>query len=182
MDVIEIDPGLTLLAEKYFGLKKNERLKIFHEDARTYLNKAGTQYDVIFGDAYKSLMAIPFQLTTLEAAQKKYDLLVRDGILMENIVASMEGPASYFLHAEIRTLKEIFPQVYVFACHNPDDRELLQSISLVAIKSDKAAPFINDDAVLQSYLNSRVDIIIPDNTPILTDDFAPVEYFAMKAL
>ncbi len=39
IDVVEIDPGLTSLAKEHFNLVESPRLRIFHEDGRTYLNK-----------------------------------------------------------------------------------------------------------------------------------------------
>ncbi|MEN8224384.1 MAG: fused MFS/spermidine synthase [Bacteroidota bacterium] len=182
IDVVEIDPGLTALARAHFRLEDNPRMRIFHEDARTFLNRKEEKYDVIFGDAYKSLLAIPFQLTTIEAVQKKFDILYEDGIVIENIIASTEGPASKFLKAEYMTFKEVFPQVLLFACHDPDNAGQLQSISLVALKSDKSINFTNADPVLNTYLQHKVDLIIPAGTLILRDDYAPVEYFAMHAI
>lgn len=182
IDVVEIDPGLTQLAKEHFGLKENERMHIYHEDARTFLNKQSGKYEVIYGDAYKSLMAIPFQLTSLEAAQKKYTMLEDNGILIENIIASLEGVQSEFLQAELHTLKQVFPQTFVFACHDPDDTRLLQSISLVALKSGTQPALHNADPSLQAFLNNLVEINIAGGTIILTDDYAPVEYFAMRAL
>ncbi|HSG68231.1 MAG TPA: fused MFS/spermidine synthase, partial [Bacteroidales bacterium] len=135
IDVVEIDPGLTRLAKEHFRLLENARMRIFHEDGRTFLNRQEGKYDLILGDAYKSLLAVPFQLTTLEATKRKFDLLSDDGIVIENIIASLDGPASAFLKAEIATIRKIFPQVYIFACHDPLDPQLLQSITLVALKS-----------------------------------------------
>jgi len=97
IDVVEIDPGLTELAKTHFRLEDDPRMRIFHEDGRTYMNRCTEKYDIIFGDAYKSLMAVPFQLATLEAAQKKYEMLNADGLVIENLVSSMEGPASKFM-------------------------------------------------------------------------------------
>lgn len=182
LDVVEIDPGLTALAHKHFRLTDDPRMRIFHEDGRTFLNKQANKYDVIYGDAYKSLLAIPFQLTSLEATTKKYEMLNDGGIVIENIIASLEGPASRFMKAEYKTYKEVFPQVFLFACHDPDDKELLQSISLIALKSEVRPDFISQDPLLNTYLNHRVLPVIPENTIILTDDYAPVEYFAMKAI
>lgn len=181
IDVVEIDPALTELAREHFRMKDDPRMRIFHEDGRTYLNKANEKYDIIFGDAYKSLIALPFQLASLEAVQLKYDLLNKDGIVIENIISSMEGPASEFLKAACKTYLEVFPQVFLFACHQPDDTELLQSISLVACKSAKKYEMINNDSMLNSMLGHKVDIPIPPGTMVLTDDHAPVEYFALKA-
>jgi spermidine synthase len=182
IDVVEIDPALTYLAREHFGLRDSERMKIYHEDARTFLNRMHGQYDVIFGDAFKSLLAIPFQLTTLEAVKKQYDILSDSGIMILNIVASLEGSASQFLKAEYKTIKNIFPRVYLFACHAPDDSDLLQSISLVALKSKSTPSFINEDPELQTFLSNRIEIETKDDIPLLTDDHAPVEYYAMKAL
>jgi spermidine synthase len=48
MDVIEIDPGITKIAQDYFRLESSHRLSIFHEDARVYLNRDHERYDVIY--------------------------------------------------------------------------------------------------------------------------------------
>lgn len=182
IDVVEIDPGLTELAREHFRLEDDPRMRIFHEDGRIYLNHCRETYDVIFGDAYKSLMAIPFQLATQEAIQRKYDLLNENGIVIENLIASQKGPASAFMHSEYHTYKQVFPRVYLFACHDPEDVDRLQSISLVACKSETALPFSNPDPVLARYLEHRIHPNIPEKCIILTDNYAPVEYFALKAM
>ncbi len=182
IDVVEIDPGLTELAREHFRLQDNPRLRIFHEDGRTFLNNSPEKYDVILGDAFKSLMSIPFQLTTREAARRKYDMLEQDGIVIVNIIASMEGPASEFLHAEYVTYREVFPQVYIFACHDPEDPGLLQSISLIALKSAETPLFSSTDPLLSSLLDHRIELEISPDAMILTDDYAPVEYFTRKAI
>ena len=157
-------------------------MRIFHEDGRTYLNKCEEKYDVILGDAYKSLLAIPFQLTTVEAIQKKYDMLNENGVVIENLIASIDGPAGAFMKSEFATFKEVFPQVFLFACHDPLDKDRLQSISMVALKSDQAPSFSNTDDMLQGFLDHKIDVVIPSDVIILTDEYAPVEYFAMKIL
>jgi spermidine synthase len=182
IDVVEMDPDLTALAREHFRLKDDPRMRIFHEDGRTYLNNSPEKYDIIFGDAYKSLLAVPFQLASLEAIERKYELLNDGGVVIENIISSMEGPASEFLKAEYKTYLEVFPMVYLFACHNPDDPFLLQSISLVACKSPEMIAVNNTDPVLDSLLTHKIYIDIPPGTMILTDDHAPTEYFALKAL
>lgn len=182
IDVVEIDPDLTRLAKEYFRLKDDARMRIFHEDGRTYLNKCEEKYDVILGDAYKSLLAIPFQLTTVEAIQKKYDMLNENGVVIENLIASIDGPAGAFMKSEFATFKEVFPQVFLFACHDPLDKDRLQSISMVAVKSDQAPSFSNTDDMLQDFLDHKIDVVIPSDVIILTDEYAPVEYFAMKIL
>jgi spermidine synthase len=89
IDVIEIDPKVTELAKKYFNLKENPRLTIYHEDGRVYLNKVQKKYDAIFGDAFGSFYSIPYQLTTIETVQKKFDILNNNGVVVLNIISSI---------------------------------------------------------------------------------------------
>ena len=57
------------------------------------------------------------------------------------------------------------------------DTGLLQSISLIALKSKIKPEFRNTDPILDAYLQHRVSPVIPEETLILTDNYAPVEYF-----
>ena len=89
-------------------------MKIYHEDGRVYLNKTNKKYDVIFGDAFSSHYSIPYQLTTKEAVQNKYDILNDEGVVILNIISSINGEQGKFLRAEYATYQNIFPQVYLF--------------------------------------------------------------------
>lgn len=91
LDVVEIDPGITEIAKNYFGLTEHSNLEIYHQDARVFLNTSQKKYDVILGDAFGSYYSIPYQLTTREAAQKKYDMLTKNGIVILNIISSLSG-------------------------------------------------------------------------------------------
>lgn len=151
--MVEIDPGITEVAREFFFLKDNPRLKIFHEDARVYLNKNTVKYDVIYGDAFTSWFSVPYQLTTREAIQKQYDSLSEDGIVIINIVSSLKGETSEFFRSEYFTFKDIFPQVYIFPTANKNDPKLMQNIILIALKSPKIPSFTSDDSTLASLLS-----------------------------
>ncbi len=182
IDVVEIDPELTRMAREHFRLKDDARMRIFHEDARTFLNRAEYRYDVIFGDAYKSLYTVPWHLTTVEAAQKTCDMLNDGGCALLNIISSIEGDASTFLQAELATYREVFPHVFVFAVMDPNDREMVQSTVLVAVKSASVPVLNNADAELNSYLQGDVTGLIGNNYSVLTDEFAPVDFYTNKAI
>lgn len=78
IDVVEIDPDMTRLAKQYFNLGEYDNLSSIHSDGRVYLNTTEKKYDAILGDAFGSYYSIPYQLTTLETVQKKYDILTKD--------------------------------------------------------------------------------------------------------
>lgn len=52
LDVVEIDPGVTEVAKKYFRLQDNPRLEIHHQDARVFFGQNSKTYDAILGDAF----------------------------------------------------------------------------------------------------------------------------------
>ena len=177
LDVVEIDPAVTELAKRYFNLKADPRLAIFHEDGRVFLNRATKKYDAILGDAFTSQLSLPYQLTTREAVQKKYDALNEDGVVIVNIISSIEGEKGQFLRAEYKTFKSVFPQVYLFPVASPDNGSVLQNIILIALKSTKEPTFESDDPELNGYLGHLWTQRIDDDMPILTDDFAPVDHY-----
>jgi len=182
MDVVEIDPGMTTIAQKYFGLNDEKNLTIYHQDARIYLNENKKKYDVIFGDAFNSASAIPFQLTTKEAVIKEYDALNDDGVIMVNIISAIKGEKGKFARAEYTTYKKIFPQVFLFAVQNIDNGNETQNIMLVALKSEKVSKWESPNKEISGFLAQVWKKPIVNDMPILTDDFAPVEYYKRVSL
>jgi spermidine synthase len=182
MDVAEIDPGMTAIARKYFNLNDEKNLAIYHQDARIYLNENKKKYDVIFGDAFNSAPAIPFQLTTKEAVIKEYNALNDDGVIMVNIISAIEGEKGKFARAEYATYKKVFPQVFLFAVQNINDDSEAQNIMLVALKSEKIPNWESSDKEISGFLSHVWKKPIADDVPVLTDDFAPVEYYSRLSL
>lgn len=182
IDVVEIDPMVTELAQKHFNLKESSKLTIYHEDGRVYLNKVQKKYDVIFGDVFSSQYSLPYQLTTKEAVQKKYNLLGDDGVVILNIISAIEGEKGKFLRAEYATYKNVFPQVYLFPVSEPNNGKAVQNIILVALKSNEPQSFNDTDSKLNEYLQHLWKKEIDTDVPILTDDFAPVDYYIGKTI
>lgn len=182
LDVVEIDEEVTRVAQEYFLLTSNPNLRIIHEDARTYINRCDEKYDVIYSDTFRNAISIPYQLTTVEAIQKQYDLLNEGGIVLVNVIQAVEGKSSLFLQAELKSFMQIFPQVYLFADRGANHRTEIQSTIILAIKSETSFPFNSSETSLDSLLAKRVIEKIPLTQEILTDDFAPVDYLAYRGM
>ncbi len=183
MDVIEIDEGTTELARRYFGLRDDARMEIFHEDARTYVNKCEKKYDAFYGDAYKSTFSVPYQLTTIEFMDKIKDMLRPDGVAFFNIISNLDNQRNLFFRAQLKTIKEVFPQVLVFAVRDVQKKHELQNMLIVARKT-------TDPDLISSLSRSAPDIfahLITDSIPmadmeILRDDYAPAEFLVNKLI
>jgi len=182
MDVVEIDPAMTWLAEKYFKLKPDPRMTIINEDARVFLNTSEKKYDAMFVDVFNATVAIPYHVITKEAIEKEYERLRDGGAVIVNIIATIEGSGSEYFRAALATYKNVFPQVYAFPVQLPDNGYAVQNIVLVAIKSPVPHALTSSDPEIQSYLSHLWTKDIPQDAGIFTDNFAPVERYAEEML
>ena len=171
IDVVEIDEKMTQIAEEQFGLNaKDKRLKIYTQDGRSYLNYSENKYDTILIDAFKGLNA-PFELTTYEALVHAKNMLNDNGIVLTNIISSLEGEDTDFIEYEYATYKAVFDDVKIFQVQDRDYTES-QNLILVGIKGN---PQINEDKYeeYKNYLNMEITNFKTDKN-IVTDDFAPI--------
>ena len=111
-----------------------------------------------------------------------HELLDEDGVVLVNIVSSLEGKRSQFLRAEYHTYRSVFPQVYLFPVNGAANPTQIQNLILVALKSTTPPSFTSDNPEWQAYLNTRWIKEIPQDLPLLTDDHAPVDQYIMRAL
>lgn len=82
VDAVEIDAKLTAVGRKLFALR-NPRMRVFHEDARPYLRRSKSKYDLIAVDAYRQPY-IPFYLTTREFFELVKERLAKGGAVIVN--------------------------------------------------------------------------------------------------
>jgi len=175
--VVELDPGVTGLARRFFALEDHPRMKIFHEDARTYVNRCRDTHDVILGDVFNSQYSVPFHLTTVETVRKLHAMLADDGVVIMNTIAAIEGPKGRFLRAEYLTYAAVFPHVHLYPLQHPRDGQAVQNVMIVASKTALSLDSPSSAPDVQRYLSQRWPHPIPADVPVLTDDFAPVENY-----
>lgn len=176
IDVVEIDPGMTDIARRYFNLTDDLRLRSIHEDGRVFINMTTSTYDVFFGDAFGSFFSVPYQLTTREAAVRIHNLLSERGAAIINLIGSMEGETGEFIRAEYKTYAEVFPHVYLLPVESMDPTKV-QNVMLIALKAEDEPRLTSGEAELQKYLRMRWAAPIADDVSVLTDDFAPVDQY-----
>ena len=172
IDVVEIDPKMTEIAEQEFNLDtKNPNLKINHQDGRSFLNYSQNTYDVILIDAFKGLNA-PFELTTYEAMTKAKERLKENGLIITNIISSLEGKDAKFLEHEYATYKKVFDNVKLFKVNSQVEKTTKMNLILIGLKGN---PQINDDLKdeYQTLLQNEITNY-KTNASISTDDLAPI--------
>jgi spermidine synthase len=172
IDIVEIDPGITQVARDFFYLSDRKNKRIFHEDARYFVNnltfKNTDSYDIIFQDAYGSPLNVPFQLATVEYFRNVKALLSENGVFLLNFIGSLDSAMFSGLYAAVL---ETFPNVSVFPVEKPEDTKALQNIILTGYKSGSETGVFFPIAGYQGPLTHRV--------AAFTDSFAPVERYTL---
>ncbi len=182
IDVVEIDPDVVQVAKDYFGVINDPRLRIFVEDGRTFLERAGS-YDLIVLDAY-SKSYVPFHLMTLEFMDSLSTHLNPGGIVISNLIASYIGDTSDLMRAEFKTMSSVFSEVYVFYTFSERASEL-QNLILVANGSPRydvdtlvemaGRTSLRSDVLKKYSRNLFLQSVSTGDVPLLTDDYAPAE-------
>jgi len=188
IDVVEIDPEVVEVGEKYFGLKPEHQINSLAIDARMFLTsrldsqKQPEGYDFIFADAYDGVMYIPPQLVTNEFFELCNSSLSEKGLFMMNLIGTIEGPKSELLSHLLFSLNEIFPFVEVYAT-KPDTPESIQNILLLASQSSLADINAHNQSEY-NYLTNRY--VSKDRLPKaswgFSDSFNPVDAVIARQL
>jgi spermidine synthase len=179
VDVAEIDPSLHGLALRYFDLPDDARLRNHVIDGRRFLHDTQERYDLIFSDAYRSFISAPPQFATLEFFRLARSRLKEDGVLIANFYGSLAPDTRATIYSVLRTMRAAFPQVYVIATVDPASEELQ---NFIFVGHNASRPERRADLGKAAQLEWRAADALLDAYPVLTDDFAPLEYYAANAI
>jgi spermidine synthase len=159
------------------------------QDGRLILTRTQQRYDLIMLDAYYT-DAIPFHLTTQEFFRVADRKLNPNGVFVVNIIGAVTGPSGRITRSIARTLRQVFPQIYIFPTRRAQNVSLdtTQNVIIVATKNQKRtdiraitqkAASLNRDLFpnpIQDIAVSYLEKPLPDNdVPVLTDDYAPTD-------
>jgi spermidine synthase len=184
----ELDPAVLRVAKDYFYFRESPRQQVFLEDGRVFLRRSQKQFDAIFMDAYSENRYgafIPQHLVTKEFFALAASRLTTNGVLAYNVMGTLQGWQADLLGATYKTLKSVFPQVYLFPC-----RTSLNVVFIATKSSERSSVnllwqqadfLLRQRRVTLPNFRVRLNALYPDpppttdRAPLLTDDFAPVE-------
>ena len=188
IDTVELDPAVLEIAKKYFSVKETPTHHVHISDGRLYLRRTQKKYDAIIMDAYKGGRYgsfIPYHLVTKEFFELAREHLTENGVVVYNVIGTLQGWRADILGAVYKTLKSVFAQVYLFpatdswnivmvASKNPS------SIALPAVLQ-QADELIARGRVTMPTFKNRVAAFLATVPPtslraqILTDDYTPID-------
>ena len=121
VDVVEIDPMVVAIAERWFYLdrlmaefdtEENGRLGVHVADARDFLETCSGGYDAIVNDCFAARVPV-MSLATVEAARTIHARLNPGGLYLTNVISALRGPRAKLLHSVMATLQREFAHVHV---------------------------------------------------------------------
>lgn len=190
VDVVEIEPRLLALSQEYFSIPEDDPLmQNYVADARQFLQATDQQYDVIFCDAYNTLDSVPIHLSTQEFFQALRSKLKPGGMLIANFIGRIDRDPQYnYLAAVYKTIDTVFSHPVLFATEGRvygrnQNYILMATNDNIDWKSALASLPSNRDGWTQSLWNRIVtpEHVLPmQQVALLTDDYAPIEYYAAK--
>ncbi len=174
--VAEIDPMVTALAVRDFWFDPTSA-RIIHDDARRALLLNPDTYDVIIGDAFTDI-AVPAHLVTREFFALVAAKLKSDGVYLMNVIDFAEKLDA--LAAVVRTLRDVFPVVEVWAEHAPPAADA--RLVFIVLAGETPSPFSRLVSPAPDLLRSgrlsaaAIDALLARrDPPLLTDDYAPID-------
>jgi spermidine synthase len=188
VETAELDPAVVKVAEAYFGFRQSPQQRVFVSDGRMFLQRSQGQYGAILVDAYvegRYGAAIPHHLATREFFQLVRDHLTRDGVAAYNCMGTLQGWKADLVGALYRTMKSVFPQVYLFPARDSWNVVMVGTCAAEASEVSKLWP-----QVMPAWQANRMRLPTffqrlstfratpPPNherSPLLSDDYAPVD-------
>ena len=179
VDVVEINPAVVPLAERFFGLE-SARMNLTIDDGRRFVNRCTDRYDAIILDAFLG-DSTPSHLMSREAFAAMRSLLKSGGVLVINSFGDLRSGKDFFVASVDKTLEAVF---HVVRIHSSDE-DGLKNVFFVA----------SDQQELELKNNIRFDEVHPScrrqvesayrnvvNTDrhrglVLTDDYNPADYY-----
>ena len=188
VETVELDPMVVHVARQFFNVKESPRHKIHLADGRVFLKRTTNTYDAIIMDAYSTSRygsSLPPHLTTKEFFTLVSERLSTNGVLAFNVIGQLQGWRANTMGALHRTMKEVFPNVYLFPAN--ESRNVVIVATKSPVKFDTArvqregAELIRTGQVKLPTFTTRLRAfqaaapVSFSRSPVLTDDRTPVE-------
>lgn len=110
IDCTETDQNVVRVAQRFFGLALDAKLRVFPQDGRQFLQQLdpAARYDIIMVDAFDGTGSSPFLLSTNEFYEECAQHLVDDGLIIVNLLS---GDRQY--SDKVRTFNRSFGSTWM---------------------------------------------------------------------
>lgn len=180
IDAVEIDPKVVETAYQFFDVpREDEKIRIFTEDARSFLKRSKEKYDFIELDVYNGDAYVPFYVITEEFFREVKEHLTDEGILVMNVILVEESAKKKNVMLPIaNTIVSVFPSTFailipynaiIIATNKQTAREEVVQMFKKNTIVELSKVVLWATSVFLEEIKPRADITV------LRDDLAPIE-------
>ena len=187
VEVVEIDPVVVETAREWFSLDAYPNIEVTTNDFRRFVNRDDRVWDLVFIDTYNGRRNVPAHLVTADFFSQVRLRLAEDGVLMLNLIGSVEEPSSAVFDAVVTTLRSVFDQVDVYVATERGESDS-STTNLTIVAGDALGRPARGDALADAELAEFLGRYVPParyrdrDAPVLTDDRNPIELLIAKGL
>lgn len=182
IDVVEIDPAVVRVAQKFFGFSQNERVRVAEADGRVFVKRAQRerrQYDIVMLDAFDHEY-IPEHLLTREFLQEVASLLAPGGVLAANTFSS-----SRLYDHESATYAAVFGTFYNLKRDNRVILAVKGELPPKNVITRNAAQFSQPFAAFEIPIDRHLDMFSTRvdwdrQARVLTDQYSPANLLNLE--
>ncbi len=185
IEVVELDHKVVDVAQRFFFLPKCDRLSIFVDDGRRFLNRSSKSYDIIVVDAYGANeygVEAPVHMVTHEFFHIARKRLTPHGAFLYSIADPSLREHGSFTRAIYKTLQRSFGETFLFleprSCNSVTlslvRPSRLNKESFTTKAGDLVGAGVIDSTVFLGVGKMLDTRIRTHDVPLLTDEYAPV--------
>jgi|GEM_PF-1152989 len=115
IDIVEIDPHVTEIAQEYFDFKHNDRVNVNIQDARVFVRNSKNKYDLIVMDL-ASHEGLFYRFMTEEFLREIQANLNSGGMLASNLFGSPDfrQDNNLIFNSILKTYRAVFNDILIF--------------------------------------------------------------------
>ena len=152
IDAVELDPEVVDVAHRYFALPEDERIQLFVDDGRHFVESRAETYDIVIVDAFDDDV-IPPPLAAPEFMRTLRNRLAAGGAVAFNFMGVEAGDGSEPFRELHRTLSAAWDRVRVFVVN---EGVLSGAKNLILLATDAELT----EAQLRERIADRVDGLV----------------------
>lgn len=149
IDVVEIDPEMTKVAKQYFNFNKTSRMRLFIDDAFTFVKNARNNYDIIIMDVYIG-SELPQECATPEFFLEARKCLSHDGIFISNLMTSDK----LYYEKMLNTISSAFNEIWLLSGTVSGNTIVIATNAMV-----NKTKIINNAEILQDYIPENIQLL-----------------------
>ncbi len=176
VDVVEINPSVVPLAQRFFDLDPTRFAQLTIGDGRQFLRGRTNEYDAVILDAFLGDSS-PAHLMTREAFQAMRNVMKPEGVLSINCFGDPRPGRDFMLASLEKTLRVVFASVDLHQAAN-GNAFFVASASPLRVRRPYEYNSVHP-SVLDQFRTAMNETRQTDPTHgiVLTDDFNPVDFY-----